>query len=206
MDKCFLSWQKIASETVADCQFFSVNRNRSRRIEGSSEQLSNFYVLNFTDWVNVIPVTEAGEVVMVEQFRHGTEEITLEIPGGAADPSDPSPLSAASRELLEETGYVCDDWLFLGKNHPNPALQGNLCHTYLARGARQIEQPRFDKTGTELISLRLVPLAKIPELVSAGKITHALVMVAFYQLLVHDGGRTQSALTKSFKPTEGRLA
>ena len=188
MEHSLLSWRKVSTELVADCKVFSVNRNHSCLENGTSDSLHSFYVLHPHNWVNVIPITPFGEIVMVEQYRHGIEHVTLEIPGGMVDPTDSSSAEAGVRELLEETGYISDDWKFIGRNHPNPAIQSNICDTYLARNVRQIEQPSFDSSGTELISLRLVPLDRIPELIKEGVITHALVIVAFHLLQLHEFG------------------
>ncbi len=183
-----LSWKTVQSEQVADCEVFSVCRNRSRwLIDGDGQTLQNFYVIHPTNWVNVIPIDEHGQVIMVEQFRHGIQGITLEIPGGMVDPEDESSQHAAQRELLEETGYASDEWTYLGRNHPNPALQSNICDTYLARSARRIAEPRFD--GNENIALRLVAVDDIPELILSGTITHALVVVAFHLLHLQSSGK-----------------
>ena len=136
-----------------------------------------FYVLQCTDWVNVIPLTSDGHVVMIRQYRHGRQEVTLEIPGGMVDPQDADPGEAARRELLEETGYWAGRVQRLGAIAPNPAIQDNLCHSYLAtelehRGVTQLD-------GTEDIEVELVPLAQIPRLILGGEISHALVVVAF---------------------------
>ncbi|MBX9671008.1 MAG: NUDIX hydrolase [Candidatus Obscuribacterales bacterium] len=173
-------WKKIQSEQIADCRVFTVHKKLSQRTSANSERTHDFYVFDSGDWVNIIPVTANGEVILIEQFRHGTEGFTLEIPGGSVDREDPSPQYAAERELLEETGYMAHRWVPLGQSHPNPAIQGNLCHTFLALDVRQIEVPEF--SGTEEIAIRLVPLSEIPDLIRQGTITHALVMVAFYWL------------------------
>lgn len=180
-------WRRISSEKIADCRVFTVHRNRSfRYAEFEDEQKTHdFYVFHSGDWVNVIPVTENQEIILIEQFRHGTESFTLEIPGGSVDESDPDPLFAAERELREETGAVAGEWIQLGMSHPNPAIQGNLCHTYLARDARIIEKPHFH--STEEIAIRKVPMAEVPALIKGGVITHALVLVAFYWLQLEYG-------------------
>lgn len=173
-------WLKVHSEQIADCRVFTVHKKLSYKASGNTERTHDFYVFHSGDWVNIIPLTENNEVVLIEQYRHGTEGFTLEIPGGSVDAEDPSPLYAAERELLEETGYMAGSWEPLGQSHPNPAIQSNLCHTFIARNVRQIEIPQF--MGTEEIAIRLVPLEQIPQLVREGVITHALVMVAFYWL------------------------
>lgn len=172
-------WETIRTEQVADCKVFSVARNVAC-VPGADKDSHNFYVVHSHDWVNVIPVTADGNVVMVEQFRHGTGALTLEIPGGMVDPLDAGAQAAAKRELLEETGFTSDNWVHLGRNHPNPALLSNVCDTFLARDVERICEPSF--TSTEYVEYRLVPLDAIPDLIRSGKITHSLVLVAFYYL------------------------
>jgi 8-oxo-dGTP pyrophosphatase MutT (NUDIX family) len=169
-------WSRLDSETVYSCRIFSLQRNRNRSPRDGQEH--DFFVLDSGDWVNIIPVTPDDRVVLIHQYRHGVEEITLEIPGGMVDPHDPSPLHAARREMQEETGYDSDDIIEIGSIHPNPAIQSNRCHTFLARNAEKRFETHFDTTEeTETI---LVPSAQLPELVRQGKITHALVVTAFY--------------------------
>ena len=105
--------------------------------------------------MNVVALTEDGKAVLVKQFRHGTRETTLEIPGGAVDPGDRSPLAAARRELREETGYVARRWTRIGLVQPNPAFQTNACTTFLAEMCRRAGEPDPDE-GEEL-EVVLVP-------------------------------------------------
>jgi ADP-ribose pyrophosphatase len=180
------NWQTISSEKIADCRVFSVNRNLSAP-GGIEIDAHNFYVLHPSNWVNVIPITENNEVVLIEQFRHGTGQLTLEIPGGMIDDDDASPLHAAARELLEETGYQSGELIHIGRNHPNPALQSNYCDTFLARGVKKILDPRFEHC--EYIEIRLTPIEKIPQLIRSGLITASLVIVAFYYLDLYESNQ-----------------
>jgi len=137
----------------------------------------DFFVLDVPDWVNIVPLTSKDEVIMVRQFRHGIEGFTLEIPGGMIDPDDRHPRAAARREMVEETGYDSDKITPLGRVHPNPAIQGNYCHSFLARDVYQTAKPNLDSNEeTQVVN---VPLEKIGGLIASGKITHALVIVAF---------------------------
>jgi ADP-ribose pyrophosphatase len=115
--------------------------------------------------------------VMVRQHRYGTHEETLELPGGMIDASDPSPLEAARRELLEETGYRATHIVQTGVIAPNPAMQSNRTWSFLARDVEQVAEPELD--GGEDIQVVTVPLGEIPERVARGEISHALVVVAF---------------------------
>lgn len=176
-DDTELMWRRERSEPVADCRVFKVRRDYS--VDPRDGRAHDFYVIEATDWINVIPLTKDGEVVLIEQFRHGTASVSLEIPGGMVDPGE-EPRQTAARELFEETGYEASEVVFLGKTRPNPAIQDNWIHTFLARGVEYRQEPLND--GTERTRVRLEPLARIPSLIREGAIDHSLVVVAFHWL------------------------
>lgn len=178
-------WEKLSSEEIADYRIFKMRRDTRRSPRTGANH--SFFVLETPDWVNVIPLTPEGKVVMIHQFRHGTAEVTLEIPGGMVDASDDDPAESVRRELLEETGYAADELIHIGTVQPNPAFLDNQCHTYLALGARWQQPPQFD--GSEDIAVEEVPLAEIPGLIGNGRIRHALVVAAFYH---HENYRRSS--------------
>lgn len=182
MAKPLHTWERLASEIAYACRIFSIRRERSRFSRDDAEH--EFHVLECTDWVNIIPITSAGEIVLVRQFRHGIRDCTLEIPGGMVDPEDTTPLVAARREMIEESGYDSEHVEPLGSIHPNPAIQSNHCHSFVAYDVERRHVPSFDSTEeTEVV---LVPLARIPELIRGGDITHALVVVAFHWLALRN--------------------
>lgn len=137
-----------------------------------------FVVARVPDWINVVALTPDRELVLVRQFRFGVERETLEIPGGMCDPGE-APIDAARRELREETGYAGERWHELGSVEPNPALQDNRCHTFLAEGATPAHAPAPDPH--ESIEVVLKPWAEVAEHVRRGEITHALVVAALYR-------------------------
>jgi 8-oxo-dGTP pyrophosphatase MutT (NUDIX family) len=116
---------------------------------------------------------------MVRQYRQGTREVTLEIPGGMVDPNE-TPAAGARRELLEETGFEAEELELLGKVDTNPAIQSNATYTYRARGLRKVAELSLDQA--EDIEVVEVDLDEIDALVDDGTITHALVIAAFYWL------------------------
>ncbi len=169
-------WEKKGSRPVGDFSIFSVRYDRSLSPLTGYEK--EFTILETNDWVNVVPVTPEGRIVLVRQFRHGTRRYTVEIPGGGVDRSDRSADEAARRELLEETGYEAEEFLFLGVVEPNPAFQTNRCHTYLARGVVPVTSPHTDP-GEE-IEVLVAGEDEVEEMVRSGEIDHALVIAALY--------------------------
>jgi ADP-ribose pyrophosphatase len=137
---------------------------------------SQFVVFEAPDWVNVLALTSESKVVMVRQFRHGIQEETWEFPGGMVDPGE-TPLQAAQRELLEESGYASEQWQELGSVYANPALQNNRCWIFLASQARQVQEPHLDPM--EDISLATWDQAELDEAVRDGRIGHALIAGAY---------------------------
>lgn len=144
-----------------------------------------YQILHLDSWVNVIALTPDDEVVLIEQYRHGTDHVTLEIPGGLIEPGE-DPARAAKRELLEETGFAGDSVELLGVVEPNPAFQDNQCSTYLVRGARRVAEPDLD--DGEDIAVVTLPRSRVRELLREGGIRHALVVAAFYWLATKEGG------------------
>jgi 8-oxo-dGTP pyrophosphatase MutT (NUDIX family) len=117
-------------------------------------------------------------LVIIEQYRHGTNTVELEIPGGMMDPGELSPERTAERELREETGYEGTQPRRIGQIFPNPAIMSNTCYTVLVEGCELKHATDFDH-GEDLVT-RLVDPGEIPELIAAGRIRHSLVVVALY--------------------------
>ncbi len=171
-------WHTLSSQVVLDHPVLKVEVASRRRSQG---ELHDFVVLHSPDWVNVVPVTGDGRVVLIRQWRHGSRGCSLEIPGGMVDPGE-TPLEAGARELLEETGFAARGLAYLGRVNPNPALFDNTCHTFLAMDAEPAAPQRPD--DTEVIEVVLAPLADLPGMVRRGEIHHSLVLAAltFYWL------------------------
>ncbi|MCC6752322.1 MAG: NUDIX hydrolase [Deltaproteobacteria bacterium] len=168
-------WQRLSRHEVLTTPIFSIHEQLCRSPRTGLDH--PFFLLETADWVNVIPITDDEQVVMVRQYRHGRDETTLEIPGGMIDPEDADPAHAARRELLEETGFRAGELRCLGAIAPNPAVQTNLCHTFVATGLQSVAELSMDVT--EDLDVLTLPLAEVPSRIASGEISHALVVVAF---------------------------
>jgi ADP-ribose pyrophosphatase len=165
-------WKRLATRDIGDHRVFRVQSLTMQDSEGKPRR--DFTVFACPDWCNVVAITDARELVLIWQYRFGTDALSLEIPGGVLEPNE-DPRAAARRELTEETGYdaaVLEDLCVV---EPNPALQGNRCFTYLARGARLVSGTSFDEN--EECEVVLVPLSALPQLLDDGAIGHALCRV-----------------------------
>jgi 8-oxo-dGTP pyrophosphatase MutT (NUDIX family) len=172
-----LIWELLDVESTNDFSVFSVRRQRA--IQRASGHETVFSLIDCPDWANVVAVTPDDRMLFVRQYRPAVDQVTLEIPGGLVDPGE-SPDEAARRELEEETGFVSRTWEKLGELHPNPALQNNRIHSYLALGC--------EPTGTlspdecEFLAVEALSLTEVRERIRAGEITHALVIAALFWL------------------------
>jgi 8-oxo-dGTP pyrophosphatase MutT (NUDIX family) len=165
-------WKVVESREIADCRVFKVREDLSE----SQGKRAAFFVVENPDWVNVVALTADHRVVLIEQFRHGAGQVTVEIPGGMIDNLE-DPETAARRELLEETGYTSGNWVYLGTSWPNPAIQSNVIHHYLAVNAERTADVMFDEH--ESVATRLAHINEIPDLIRNGTIRHSLVVAAF---------------------------
>jgi 8-oxo-dGTP pyrophosphatase MutT (NUDIX family) len=175
-------WETLGREESLDCRIFTVEKIDRQSPDGSKR--GDFYIIDSKDWVNVVAITVEGELVLIRQYRHGSDELTLEIPGGILDEGE-SPIDAARRELLEETGYEAQELQVIGRVRPNPAFLTNWAYTVLATGVRITSEVAFDEH--EEIDVEVVPLKQLDDLLRSGAITHALVIDALMWFRLHGG-------------------
>ena len=174
-------WPQIRSEGLHDHGIFKIRRDESR--SPRTDRVHRFHILEMPDWVNVIPLTPDGNVVMVRQYRHGSREVSIEIPGGIVDGDDESKATAAARELEEETGYTARGIVSLGTVAPNRAIQGNHLSCFLATGAERRGRQVLD--AGEDIEVVEISLNEIPDLIKSQQLSHALVIAAFHLLEIY---------------------
>ena len=175
-------WELVDDRLHAKCRIFEVRSQHFRHpIDGRE---GDFYVLNTSDWVNVLAITPAEEIVMVRQFRYGSRELSLETPGGVIEKGE-DPVIAGLRELLEETGFAGKSARLISECRPNSAILSNRCHIVLAENVEKVAEVDFDPN--EEIETVLIPIAKISDLVRSGEISHSLALNAIFNLFLEKG-------------------
>jgi 8-oxo-dGTP pyrophosphatase MutT (NUDIX family) len=169
-------WRLVSSTEPQDYRIFSIRTDQ--KVSPRTGVEHSFFVIDTVNWVNVVALTPDGQMVLTEQFRHGSGTVELEIPGGMMDKEDGAPEATAVRELREETGYEGERARIIGQLFPNPAIMSNTCYTVLIENCRRVGEPELD-SGEDLIT-RLVPAREVPDLVAAGQIRHSLVIAGIY--------------------------
>lgn len=185
-------WKKISSKPAGSFRIFTIRSDIKQSPRTGAKH--DFFVIDSVNWVNVVALTSANEVVMVEQYRHGSNTVELEIPGGMMDASDKSPVHTGRRELREETGFSGGRGRIIGRVFSNPAIMTNVTYTVLVENCQLKHALKFD--GTEDLITRLVPAAKIPGLVASGKIQHSLVVAALYHFALWDKKKAPGVSSK----------
>ena len=156
-----------------------IDLRADRCLTPSGTEVSLYYVLNYPDWVHIVALTPERDVLLVRQYRHGAGLSLLGLPAGTVDGSDDGVEGAARRELAEETGYFSDRWLSAGALYPNPAIQTNRVHTFLALDAVPRHEQKLDE-GEEGLTLSSMPLAEILPALDRGLFSQAMHVASMF--------------------------
>lgn len=170
-------WMTLSSRKVYQCNVFSVFEKQS---QGPDGRIGNFAVMQAKDWAVVVPYvhTESGtSFLMVRQYRQGADEVSLEFPGGVIEAGE-EPAQAAVRELAEETGWTSEHILHAGTVFPNPAIQNNHFHIFVALDPKPTTDRNLD--ANEIIDAHLIPADKVRQSMGEGEFQHALMVTALF--------------------------
>ena len=172
-------WKILSSKELFAANGFKFRTDQCELSDG--RVMPNYYVIEFYDWVNIIPITRQNEVVLINQYRHAAGETKIELPGGTLDEKNEDPKKAALRELEEETGYMTEDLRLVGKHRPNPALQNNWVYTFVALGCEKVGEPQLDAYEEIEVVTKSVP--EMLEMIKTGEINHSIIIASIHKAL-----------------------
>lgn len=169
-------WKTLSSEYLHRRPWLTVRKDVVQLPNGVIHD--EYYVLEYPTWVNIIARTRDGKYVMVEQYRHGLQEIFTELVAGIAEPGE-QPIEAARRELLEETGYGNGEWRLNMVICANPGSQNNLTYSFIADGVEKISEQHLDTT--EDVEVKLLDESEVIDLISSDKMKQALMAAPLWK-------------------------
>lgn len=179
MKKDDLTWNRKEKKEILRTRILNVNEISSESPDGKN---GNFIVLDAPDWCVVIPEIE-NDFLMVKQWRHGENHLSIEFPGGVIE-KDELPEKAAARELLEETGYKASEMISLGKANPNPAIMSNHIHFFTAKNLIATGEQHLDKD--EYVNYLRIPKNEVYKNFGNEDYQHALMMSALLRYLMYE--------------------
>lgn len=170
-----LKWKILSKETVKKDRW--VDLSAGRYLLPNGMELKPFYTTHNRDFAVIVPRNEAGEYLCVRQFRPGVSDVTTEFPAGAIEEGE-TPLDAAKRELLEETGFVSDHWTFLCRISPNATIADNSAWCFAADQCRRISDQHLD--ASECVDEKTIPAEELAEMVRTNHFIQAVHIAAYY--------------------------
>ncbi|MFN6540706.1 MAG: NUDIX hydrolase [Nostoc sp. EkiNYC01] len=169
-------WTVLSSKYLVQDKWLKLRADTCQMPEGKI--VEPFYVFEYPTWVNIVAITKNQEVVLVKQYRHGVQKTVLELPGGSMDLEDSSPMEAAKRELLEESGYTSNNFVETGIISPNSATHNNLIYCFLATNVELVDDLKLDIT--EQIDVILLPLSKLVKDIDNGILLQAFHITSLF--------------------------
>jgi 8-oxo-dGTP pyrophosphatase MutT (NUDIX family) len=167
-------WRRLQRRTLVDDAWVKFHGDRVELPDG--HVLDPYWVLEERDWVHIIAFDEQGRVPLVRQYRYACDVVVLEFPGGLLDAGE-DPVTAARRELLEETGCEVDECRLAGFVYPNPARQKNRQYCVIATGLRRVAGQSLDRS--ENIQIEFMRLSDIPARIASGEFCQGLHIASF---------------------------
>ena len=169
-------WKVLSSEYLVKRPWLTARRDVAELPDGPINH--EYYVLEYPDWVNIIAITKDGQIVMERQYRHALGNTCFELPCGVIEAGE-TPLEAAKRELLEETGFAGGEWKEWMTLSPNPATSTNLAHSFLAVGVEKVSGQHLD--ATEDIEIYTFSPEEVKEMLLNGEFMQASMLAALYK-------------------------
>lgn len=175
-------WETVSTEYLIQRPWLTARRDTLRMPDGKI--VPEYYVLEYPTWVNIIAVTADGKFVLVRQYRHALGIVEYELCAGTMDAADASPLDAAKRELLEETGYAGGEWSEFTTLSANPTSMNNLNHTFVAKGVEKVSTQHLDET--EEITVHLFTKEELLDLLRRDEMKQSLMVAPLWRYIAEN--------------------
>lgn len=194
-----LDWKLLSSEYLFRRPWLTARRDVCQLPDGRIND--EYYVLEYPTWINVVALTREGDMVLVRQYRHGLGRTCFEIVAGCVEEGE-TPLAAARRELLEETGYSGGEWSEQMAFSCNASAMNNLSHSFFAFGVEHTDTQHLD--ATEDIEVHTFPPARVKEMLLNGEFMQASMIAPLYRYFYLSERNQLSANPGQMRPTPER--
>ncbi len=173
-----MKWKVLGSDYLLKSRWLKVRKDHVMMPSGV--EMDDYFVLEYPDWVNVIAITDKGEFIIEQQYRHGTQTVDYELCAGTLEKNETA-LEAAQRELLEETGFAGGEWTLYCESAPNPAAMTNMNYTYIAMGVKYSGSRHLE--NTEDIKIDLLSYEELKQIVKEGKIKQGQMLAPLWKYI-----------------------
>lgn len=177
-----LNWTILSSHYIHKGPWATLRRDKCEMPDGTI--VDEYYVLEYPNWANAVAITQDNKILMVRQYRHAANIVSLEIPGGVIEQGE-NPEEGMRRELLEETGYLFDQVELISTVYANPSTANNKTFCYLAKGGKKVQEQQLDEH--ERIVVEEYTIAEVKQLLAENKIAQALHCTGLFYALMKLG-------------------
>jgi len=181
-----MAWKVLSEEILFETPYIRARQQRCETMRGAI--VDPYHVFDMPNWAAMLPITPEGDAVLVNNYRHGSERVMVELPGGIIDDTDPDTDSAVQRELMEETGHQVDRVFALPEIHPYPGRFRQLAYPFLGIGAIQVAEQALEED--EDLEVFKLPLADAFRVFADGSAdvaaVHGGIMLAARHLIMTD--------------------
>jgi ADP-ribose pyrophosphatase len=177
-----MKWKTLSSKYVHQGPWATLRADKCEMPDGTI--VDEYFVLEYPNWANAVALTKDNKIIMVRQYRHAADIVSLEIPGGVIEDGE-NPEEGMRRELLEETGYQFDEIELINTVYANPSTANNKTYCFLARGGRKVQEQQLDEH--EQITVHEYSIDEVKQLLADNKIAQSLHCTGLFYALIKLG-------------------